>query len=115
MSTYHLPPKPQRWLWSKAMRLLIAAMVISIYLWTVLGINIDWMRAIERAIKNITVVSPKLCSPNWEASGEVTLKIIETIFIAFAGSLMAAIIAIPLWFLAARDMTSLRIISSSGK
>src|SRR5690625_1084437 len=115
MSTYHLPPKPQRSLWSKAKRLLIAAIVIAIYVWTFLGINIDWMRAIERAIKNITVVIPKLFSPNWEASGEVTLKIIETIFIAFAGSLMAAIIAIPLGFLAARNMTRLRIISSTGK
>jgi len=115
MSTFHLPPKPQRSLWSKAKKILIAAFVIAIYVWTILGINIDWMRAIERAIKNIAVVIPKLFSPNWEASGEVALKIIETIFIAFAGSLMAAIIAIPLGFLAARNMSKQRIISSAGK
>src|SRR5690625_1263787 len=111
MSTYHLPPKPQRSLWSKAKRLLIAAIVIAIYVWTFLGINIDWMRAIERAIKNITVVIPKLFSPNWEASGEVTLKIIETIFIAFAVLLLAEHIALPLGFYATSNMKSYRYIT----
>jgi len=70
MSTFHLPPKPQRSLWSKAKKILIAAFVIAIYVWTILGINIDWMRAIERAIKNIAVVIPKLLARTGKPQGK---------------------------------------------
>ncbi|SET79864.1 phosphonate transport system permease protein [Oceanobacillus limi] len=115
MSTYNLPPKPARSTWKKIKTILITVAVIALYVWTFLGINIDWGRAIERAIKNFGIVLPKLFSPDWAALGEVSEKILETIFIAFAGSLMAAILAIPLGFLAAQNMSGSRFVSGIGK
>src|SRR5699024_9881321 len=75
------------------------------YLWTFLGIDIEWGRAIERISENFGVVIPKLFNPDWAVTREVTAKIMETIFIAFAGTLMASILAVPLGFLAAKNMT----------
>lgn len=115
MTSNNLPPKKPVDIPKLLKRILIIIAVIALYVWTFLGIDIEWTRVIERSMKNITVVIPKLFSPAWEASGEVTMKIIETIFIAFAGSLMAAIIAIPLGFLAARNITNSLIISQAGK
>lgn len=115
MTTYNLPPKKKVNSWKRVKRVLIVLAVIAVYVWTFLGIDIEWGRAIERATKNFSIVIPKLFNPAWEVSGEVTLKIIETIFIAFAGSLMAAILAVPLGFLAARNITNNRLLSQIGK
>lgn len=89
--------------------------MITIYIWTFLGIEIDWGRAFEWMLSNFDRVIPKLFSPGWSATGEIALKIWETVFIAFAGSLMAAILAIPLGFLAAKNMTGSKILATIGK
>src|SRR5690606_25004997 len=56
------------------------------------------------SINNCQRVIPRLLSPDWSALGDVTLAMLETVFIAFAGSLMAAILSVPLAFLAAKNM-----------
>lgn len=114
METYTLPPKPHRSTWKTVKRVLITLAIIAIYVWTFLGIDIDWGRAIERSVKNFGILIPKLFSPEWAAMGEVSLKIVETIFIAFAGTLMASILAVPLGFLAAKNMTN-RGVATFGK
>lgn len=114
MEHYNLPPKKQVSAWKRVKVVLIVLAIIALYVWTFLGIDIDWGRAISRVIKNAGTVIPKLFSPAWSETGAVTLKIIETIFIAFAGTLMASILAIPLGFLAAKNMTN-RGISTAGK
>ncbi len=115
MATYSLPPKPQRSLLKRIKRITILLAVIAVYIWTFLGIDVDWGRAVERAINNFHRVIPKLFNPNWEATGEVAGKMFETITIAFAGSLMAAILAIPLGFLAAQNMSKSRLLTAGGK
>lgn len=104
MEQHILPPKPKHSLFKKIRTVVILLLVIALYVWTFTSINIDWARAIERMTNNFHRVIPRLFSPDWSATGEVALTMLETVFIAFAGSLMAAIIAVPLAFLAARNM-----------
>ncbi|WP_237566210.1 phosphonate ABC transporter, permease protein PhnE [Oceanobacillus massiliensis] len=85
------------------------------YIWTFLSIDIEWGRAINRAANNFQRVIPKLFSPDWSAVGDVSMSMLETVFIAFAGSLMAAVIAVPLSFLAARNMMGGVVLSTVGK
>ena len=101
---FHTSPKPKHSLFKKIRPVIILLLVIALYVWTFTSINIDWARAIERMTNNFHRVIPRLFSPDWSATGEVALTMLETVFIAFAGSLMAAIIAVPLAFLAARNM-----------
>lgn len=104
MKHYSLPPKPKNSLYKKAKVIVITILIIALYVWTFTSINIDWGRAIERAANNFQRVIPRLFSPDWTVTGEVALTMLETVFIAFAGSLMAAILAIPLAFIAANNM-----------
>ncbi|WP_430788682.1 phosphonate ABC transporter, permease protein PhnE [Virgibacillus flavescens] len=115
MKTFSLPPKPPKSGLNKIKKVFITIALIALYIWTFLGIDIDWGRAIERSISNFSVIIPKLFSPDWSATGEVTLKIIETVLIAFAGSFMAAVLAVPLGFLAAKNMSRINFLSSIGK
>ncbi|MBP1950667.1 phosphonate ABC transporter, permease protein PhnE [Virgibacillus litoralis] len=115
MATYSLPPKPKRSLFKKTKRIMIFLAIVAVYVWTFLGIDVDWARAAERAVNNFHRVIPKLFHPDWEATGEVAGKMFETITIAFAGSFMAAILAIPLGFLAAQNMSRSRLLTASGK
>lgn len=114
MKNYTLPPKKQVSIKKRFKVIFIIIAVIAVYIWTILGLNIDWARAIERVTKNINILIPKLFSPEWEALGEVSMKILETIFIAFAGTLMASILAVPIGFIAAKNITN-RPISLAGK
>ncbi|WP_010098129.1 phosphonate ABC transporter, permease protein PhnE [Ornithinibacillus scapharcae] len=115
MENLQLPPKPEKSLFKKTRALIILLLVLALYVWTFVTIDIDWGRAIERSINNFHRVIPKLFSPDWAAAGEVGEAMLETIFIAFAGSLMAAILAVPLAFLAAQNMMGGKVTSTIGK
>src|SRR5690625_730836 len=114
MENYELPPKKKTPFKTKFKRIFITIIVIAIYIWTFLGIDIDWAIAFDRLINNFMTVIPRLFQPAWGSAGEVGLKLLETIFIAFAGTLMASILAIPLGFIAARNLTT-TIIVTLGK
>ncbi|MBB6453018.1 phosphonate transport system permease protein [Salirhabdus euzebyi] len=109
-----LPPKPKNSLFKKLRAIVITISIIALYIWTFLGIDLDWEKAINKLIQQFDKVIPMLFSPDWSATGEVALTMLETIFIAFAGSLMAAILAVPLSFLAANNMMG-KYLSMPGK
>ncbi len=109
-----LPPKKPRSTKKLVRNVAIILAVAALYVWTFASIQIDFARVIERAQSNFDRVIPKLFSPNWDRAGEVIDMMIETIFIAYVGSLAAAIIAVPLGFLAAKNMTGSRIFSTLG-
>ncbi|MBC5636967.1 phosphonate ABC transporter, permease protein PhnE [Ornithinibacillus sp. BX22] len=115
MENYQLPPKPAKSTFKRVRTITILILVAALYVWTFTTINIDWGRAIERAINNFHRVIPRLFSPDWAAAADVGAAMLETVFIAFAGSLMAAIIAVPLSFLAAQNMMGGKIVSVIGK
>lgn len=115
MESYSLPPKPKNSFIKNTKKVVIALLIIALYAWTILGVDVDLAKAIDRMASNFTRVIPKLFNPDWSASSEVFWNILETVFIAFAGSLMAAILALPLGFLAAYNMTNSKILSTIGK
>lgn len=56
MAEYNLPPKTTV-SWQKRIKaVFIALAVVALYLWTFLGIDIEWGRAIERISENFGVV-----------------------------------------------------------
>lgn len=114
MSDIQLPPKPKRSLWKHVKTVLITLIIIAIYLWTIFGINIDWGRAFAQITDNFGRVIPQLFNPDWSAMGKISFSILETIFIAFAGTLMASILSVPLGFIAARNFVN-RYIATAGK
>ncbi|AST91442.1 MULTISPECIES: phosphonate ABC transporter, permease protein PhnE [Sutcliffiella] len=113
---YELPPKKKISTSKKLKYTTIAIAIIAIFFVTFTQININWERIFsDRTINNFSRVIPQLFSPDWSTFGKVMEKMVETVFIAYAGALMASIIAVPMAFLAARNMFRFRIISSLGK
>ncbi|WP_027963916.1 phosphonate ABC transporter, permease protein PhnE [Halalkalibacillus halophilus] len=110
-----LPPKRKRSMKSKIKIVFIILAVLLLYIWTFASISIDFTRVVERFSSNYGRVVPQLFSPNWDRAGEVIEMMIETIFIAYVGSLAAAIIAVPLGFIAAFNMSGSKIIATFGK
>lgn len=115
MAAFQLPPKPKNSVYKNTKRLIITIAIIALYIWTFLGINIDFGKALRQMFENFGNVIWGLFQPNWAASGDVALSMLDTIAIAFAGSLMAAILSVPLAFLAANNMMGGRIGSAIGK
>jgi phosphonate transport system permease protein len=110
-----LPPKKKRSPFKILKKWSIFLAVILLYVWTFTGIDIDWGRALERMANNFDRVIPKLFNPDWGSMGKVWDAMVETLYIAFAGSLMAAILAVPLGFLAAANMTNNKVLTTIGK
>ncbi|WP_339145408.1 MULTISPECIES: phosphonate ABC transporter, permease protein PhnE [unclassified Sutcliffiella] len=110
-----LPPKKKTSLIKKVRNWGIFLFLVLMYVWTFATIDINWTRAAERMVNNFHRVIPKLFSPEWSAIGKVWSAMVETLYIAFAGSLMAAILAIPLGFLAAQNMTKSKVLTTFGK
>ncbi|KMJ58265.1 alkylphosphonate ABC transporter permease [Bacillus sp. LL01] len=110
-----LPPKKKTSIFKKLRNWGIFVFLTLMYIWTFVGIDINWARAAERMVNNFHRVIPKLFSPEWSAFGKVWSAMVETLYIAFAGSLMAAILAVPLGFLAAQNMTKSKVLTTFGK
>jgi phosphonate transport system permease protein len=115
VETLQLPPKPKNSVYKKVKRIAIILIVAAIYTWTFLDIDIDFGKAMSQVFQNFGNVIFGLFQPNWAATGDVALSMLETITIAFAGSLMAAILSVPLAFLAANNMMGGKIGSAIGK
>ncbi|TLS38117.1 phosphonate ABC transporter, permease protein PhnE [Pseudalkalibacillus caeni] len=114
----NMPPKPKRSSKKLVKRFIISISLVALYLWTFLSINdiIKWDRVFsERTITNFDRVIPKLFSPDYASFGKVMEKMVETLFIAYAGSLMAAILAVPFAFLAASNMVRNKFLNTLGK
>jgi phosphonate transport system permease protein len=112
---FQLPPKPKKNPIKLLRNITIAIVLIVIYTWTISGINLDWGKIINRAQENYHRTIPLLFQPDFSKIGDITIKMIETIFIAYTGSLAAAIIAIPLAFLAATNMSKNKTLSTVGQ
>ncbi len=111
MQNGQMPPKPKRSIKALLRNTLIAIVLLVIYIWTFTSINIDWLKIVERAADNFSRIIPRLFSPAWSETGNIMISMLETIFIAYTGSLAAAIIAIPLAFMAATNISSHKLIN----
>ncbi|WP_100373596.1 phosphonate ABC transporter, permease protein PhnE [Bacillus sp. FJAT-45037] len=95
---------------------IIAIAVIALYVWTFVGIDIRWARVFsERTIDNFSRVIPQLFSPDWSAFGKVMELMWETLQMAYTGTLLAAILAIPFGFFAASNMVKSKFLNTFSK
>ncbi|MDL4840176.1 phosphonate ABC transporter, permease protein PhnE [Aquibacillus rhizosphaerae] len=109
-----LPPKP-RTPAKVVKRVIILLAVVALYVWTFSSVNINWERVFsERTLENINRIIPQFFDPAWAETGTILVKMVETIFIAYTGSLAAAVLAIPLAFLCASNMVKNKFLNTIG-
>ncbi|GAE92184.1 phosphonate ABC transporter permease protein phnE1 [Gracilibacillus boraciitolerans JCM 21714] len=109
-----LPEKPKsKMKLTKRMIALVA--ILLIYIWTFSSISIRWESVFSvRTLENIDRIIPKFFQPAFEETDTIVEMMIETIFIAYTGSLAAAIIAVPLAFLCASNMVKNKWLNNAG-
>lgn len=116
MSTLQLPPKPRVSPIKRIRNWAISIFIIAIYIWTFMSLEIKWDRIFsDKTVDSFGRVIPKLFSPDFSTFGKIMEKMLETILIAYTGSLMAAIIAIPIGFLAANNMVKSKALNTASK
>ncbi|WP_018931729.1 phosphonate ABC transporter, permease protein PhnE [Gracilibacillus lacisalsi] len=109
-----LPEKPKSKL-TLVKRIFIFIIIVLIYIWTFTSIEIRWDNIFsERTLANFDRIIPKFFQPAVEETGSIMEKMFETLFIAYTGSLAAAIIAIPLAFLCASNMVRNKFLNNIG-
>ncbi|UCZ52074.1 phosphonate ABC transporter, permease protein PhnE [Bacillus shivajii] len=114
--TLILPPKKKRPLKKTIRNWAVVLVLIAIYAWTFSNIGIDWSRIFsEQTVRNVSRVIPQLFSPDWSVSGEAFVLMVETLAMAYTGTLLAAILAIPFGFFAAKNMINSKIINTASK
>ncbi|CAM3827450.1 phosphonate ABC transporter, permease protein PhnE [Alkalicoccus chagannorensis] len=103
--TLELPPEKRMTGVRKVKIALIAASIAALYIWTFAGISIDLGRVFsEQTLNNVTRVIPQLFQPDLAMAGNASLLMLQTLAMAFAGTLAASILAVPFGFLAAKNM-----------
>lgn len=114
---YTLPPKPQKKLRIRIRNWAIAVALVIIYVWTFtkIGRAIEWNSLFSTMVDNFSRVIPKLLQPDLSTFGKIMEKMMETLFIAYAGTLIAAVLAVPFSFLAAKNMVSNRYLTTIVK
>ncbi|WP_077604324.1 phosphonate ABC transporter, permease protein PhnE [Oceanobacillus sojae] len=116
MTEFTLPPKQKKTPWQKMRPYVIGIILLAIYIWTFTSIEIRWSRVFsQHTIESLTRVIPQLFSPDWSAFGKVMGLMWETLLMAYTGTLMAAILAIPFGFFAARNMVKNKFLNTASK
>ncbi|MDG5786822.1 phosphonate ABC transporter, permease protein PhnE [Evansella sp. AB-P1] len=111
-----MPPKKKRSVYKLIRNIIIALVIIAIYIWTFVTIDIRWDRVFsEHTINSISRVIPQLFSPDWGAFQKVMGLMWETLLMAYTGTLMAAILAIPFGFFAASNMVRSKLLNGLSK
>lgn len=102
-----LPPRQKKTCTQISFRILGAFLFFSVLAWSVWGVhdqlNLDRVFS-ARTIERTQTVIPQLFQLNFDQFGRILTLILETLAIAFAGCLMATILAVPLGFLTAKNM-----------
>ncbi len=110
--TLPLKPKSTLQTWKRICTIMI---LLLIYLWTFSDIQIKWEKIFsEQTIANFNRIIPKFFQPAVEETSTILEKMLETIFIAYTGSLAAAIIAVPIAFLCATNIVRNKFLNQIG-
>ncbi|UOQ87274.1 phosphonate ABC transporter, permease protein PhnE [Gracilibacillus salinarum] len=115
MTDQHTLPQPPKSKWKLIKRISILIIILLIYIWTISSINIRWDKIFSsRTLENFDRIIPRFFQPAVAETESIIEKMIETIFIAYTGSLAAAIIAVPLAFLCASNMVKNKVLNNIG-
>jgi len=109
---------PQKTAWQKTRLYLLLALLIGMYVWSFTGLEVDFKKAAD-SLGVAGKILEGIVDPKWSFITEdegVLDKMRESLEIALLGTTIAAIIAVPFGFLAARNLSKKhRWISSVGK
>lgn len=95
----HLPTKPV-----DVFRWVVTAFVVVAVLWSVLGLDIRWSRLLEAPGDIWTILRLMFEELTWSEVPDLIGALWESISIAWMGTLIAAVFAVPLSFLAAENL-----------
>lgn len=101
-----MPERPQRPLAPRLFRWAIAVVIIVPALWSALGMNVSLERLLE-APGDIWTIVRQLFPPDLSAQAlqRAVPKMLESLYIAWIGTLIGAFFSFPLAFLAAKNVT----------
>lgn len=99
MSAPTLPPSPADWV-----RRIGTAVVVALVLWSLLGLDIKWERLIDLPADVWQVTVLMFGQMPFAETGNLVAALWESISIAWLGTIIAAVFAIPLSFLAAENL-----------
>lgn len=100
------PPARPAWLQS-AGRIAAVAAVTGVFLWSAAGINIDLDR-ILRGIPSLWRIIGLMIPPDWDWFGPSMGAMLQSFYIAVLGTTIGAVLAVPLGFWAAHNVTVYR-------
>ena len=98
------PPPPRRPWWRVGLGI---GALVALYGWALRGMDFA-------LVGDAGPVFRGLLSPNWDYAGKVFEGVAESLQIAFLGTLIAAVIAIPFGFLAARNVAATAAVVGKG-
>lgn len=99
MSAPRLPAQPVDWF-----RRVGTVAVVAVVLWSLLGLDIKWERLIDLPADIWLVATLMFGQMPFEETGKLIAALWESISIAWLGTIIAALFAIPLSFLAAENL-----------
>lgn len=109
-----LPTKP-RSKWTLIKRIITLIIIVWIYIWTISSVTIKWdVIFSSRTMENFDRIIPRFFQPAWQETSSIFGKMFETIFIAYTGSLAAAVLAVPLAFLCATNIARNKFLNNIG-
>jgi phosphonate transport system permease protein len=76
-----------------------------VVIWATLGVGIDWERLVRLPSRLADISSRMLLPPDWSFLGLAVDEMIITIAMAWLGTLMGAVLSLPMGFLGARNVT----------
>ena len=99
MSTPALPARPADWF-----RRVGTVAVVAVVLWSLIGLDVKWERLIDLPADLWLVLTLMFGSMPFDETGKLLAALWESISIAWLGTIIAAVFAIPLSFLAAENL-----------
>jgi phosphonate transport system permease protein len=100
-------PRPDLPMRPRVARWVITILVIVPFLWAGAGLEVSWER-LQRAPSDIWNIVHRLVPPDLspETLQRALPKVMESLFIAWVGTMIAAVLSLPLAFLAARNVSA---------
>lgn len=96
-------PRPEEPRGPKIMRWVVILAIVIPYIWAVAGLDISISRILEAPGQVWTLVSG-LFPPDFSDSGRIWVKLLESIYIAWIGTVIGALFSFPLGFMAATNV-----------
>lgn len=93
---------------------MIFIMAIVVLVWSARGVNVDLPRFIS-GFPSIGNIISLMFPPDWSYLDTVLMRMLQSIHIALVGTFIGSILAVPIGFMAARNVTVYKVVSWIGK